>query len=230
MKFYANVLVAFFVIYIIIKFFINLYNKNRIIIWSKCPNTTNIKMKSELYCFVVNGKEEWAIVYGNPHLDKYPLVRIQSQCVAGMELDDLECDCKDNLEFSKKMLQENENGGILFMLAQEGRSLGGVEKLKEKSMRVINNLDMGHILKKRGHAFDYRNYDFIPEALKIMGYGNSIILITRYPGRIKDLQNSGINVISIEKYPYVLNKYNNKYIHMKKCDFGFLFEKLNCFF
>lgn len=213
---------------ILLKIFADLYNNNRITEWGKSPCDTSSKIKSELYCFRVNGKDEWAIVYGNPHMDEYPLVRIQSQCVAGIELDDLECDCKDNLKYSKKMIQENPNGGILFILDQDGRSFGGLEKLKEKSLRMIEGLEMDLILKKRGHAFDERNYHFLPEALKIMGFSNSIILITRFPGRKVDLYKSGINVVSTVKYPYTLNKYNENYIKMKKCIFGFDFETPYC--
>lgn len=203
---------------------INLYNRNRIVLWGKSPCDNPSKIKSEIYCFRVNGKDEWAIVYGDPHLDQFPLVRIQSQCVTGIELDDLECDCNDNLKFSKNMLQNSPNGGILFILDQDGRKYGGVEKLKEKSLRMIEGLEMDLILKKRGHSFDNRDYKFLPEALKIMGFSNSIRLITRYPGKISDLNKSGINVVSVEKYPYELNKYNDKYIEMKKCKFGFEFD------
>uniref|UniRef100_A0A6C0KS98 GTP cyclohydrolase II domain-containing protein n=1 Tax=viral metagenome TaxID=1070528 RepID=A0A6C0KS98_9ZZZZ len=221
-------IILILVTFILIKLFIGLYNNNRITMWGKSPCDNNNKIKSEIYCFRVNGKDEWAIVYGNPHLDKYPLVRIQSQCVSGIELDDLECDCKDNLQYSKKLIQENPNGGILFILNQDGRSLGGIEKLKEKSLRQIEGLEMDLILKKRGHGFDERNYDFLPEALKIMGFSNSIILVTRYPGRITDLKKSGINIVSTVKYPYNLNEYNEKYIKMKKCIFGFDFETPDC--
>jgi GTP cyclohydrolase II len=228
-NFFLFFIILILIFFILIKIFIDLYNNNRITMWAKSPcKSGNSKINSEIYCFRVNGKDEWAIIYGNPHLDKYPLVRIQSQCVSGIELDDLECDCKDNLKFSKKLIQENPNGGILFILNQDGRSLGGVEKMEEKSLREIEGLEMDLVLNKRGHAFDKRNYHFLPEALKIMGFNNSIILITRYPGRVIDLEKSGINVVSIVKYPYNLNENNKKYIKMKKCIFGFDFETPNC--
>ena len=51
-----------------------------------------------VYCFKNNNRDDWAVVYGNPYLDKHPLIRVQSQCITGMQLDDNECDCKQNFE------------------------------------------------------------------------------------------------------------------------------------
>ena len=84
--------------------FLKLFNYD-ISEWSK----TNMKIKHNddviecvVYCFKNNNRDDWAIVYGNPYLDKHPLIRIQSQCITGIQLDDNECDCKQNFEISKK--------------------------------------------------------------------------------------------------------------------------------
>jgi GTP cyclohydrolase II len=183
-----------------------------------------------IYCFRINGKDQWAIVYGNPEKDQYPLVRVQSQCVTGMEFNDTECDCKQNLTYSKKMIQENKNGGILFLLNQDGRNLGGCEKLTEKHMRMDKLMNMTTILKLRNHVFDLRDYNYLPECLKLMGFSNSIRLITRFPTKANDIIKSGINVVEIIHYPYTITSDNYKYLQMKKCEFNFDFPDIKCDF
>jgi GTP cyclohydrolase II len=127
-----------------------------------------------VYCFQVNNKDEWALVYGSPQLDKYPLVRIQSQCITGIVLDHAECDCKQNLKNSKKMLMNKPNGGILYILNQDGKNHGGVSKLTELEMRR-QNIPQQEIINVFHHGnWDLRSYEFIPETLKIMGLNNVI--------------------------------------------------------
>jgi hypothetical protein len=169
-----------------------------------------------VYCFRINNKDEWALVYGNPQLDEYPIVRVQSQCITGIELDDTECDCKQNLKFSKRILNNNTNGGVLYLLNQDGKSHGGVLKLTELELRR-ENIPQKEIIKKLYHGdWDKRNYNFIPETLKIMGLNNSIRLITRYPEKAVDLKNSGVNVVEIIPYEYSVNKNNYNYLKMKE--------------
>jgi GTP cyclohydrolase II len=180
-----------------------------------------------VYCFRVNNKDEWALVYGNPQLDKYPLVRMQSQCVTGIQFDDSECDCKQNMDFSKKMLIDNPNGGILFLLNQEGKSHGGVVKLKELSMRR-NGVPETEVLKKLNISWDMRDYSFLPQALNIIGVQNNIRLITRFPERVDDLKKDGVIVTETVPYNYYVTKNNCEYLKMKKIDFNYNFGELNC--
>ena len=131
-----------FIIFIIIIVIYFVISKNSIQKWAKSYMLVNNNGKDipcTVYCFRVNNADEWALVYGNPQLDEYPLVRIQSQCITGITLDDTECDCKQNMDFSKKMINENQNGGILFILNQEGKNHGGIVKLKELSMRKLQS-------------------------------------------------------------------------------------------
>lgn len=142
-----------------------------------------------------------------------------------MELNDSECDCKQNLIYSKKMITENKNGGILFLLDQDGRSLGGIAKLIEKSMRMDKFMNNGIKIKKH---VDLRDYSYLPKCLKLMGYSNNIRLITRSPSKVNDLQKIGINAVEKVAYPYTITSDNNKYLQMKKCERNFDFKEMKC--
>ena len=219
-----------FIIFIIIIVVYFVISKNSIQKWAKSYMLVNNNGKDipcTVYCFRVNNADEWALVYGNPQLDEYPLVRIQSQCITGITLDDTECDCKQNMDFSKKMINESQNGGILFILNQEGKNHGGIVKLKELSMRR-NGIPETEVLKKLGIAWDNRNYDFIPEALSIIGVQNKIRLITRFPERANELRQDGVVVKEIIPYPYYVTKNNCEYLKMKKINFNYNFGKISC--
>jgi GTP cyclohydrolase II len=222
-------LILFFSIFLILAFFIYYFktrSSNKIQSWSKSVLLVKNEEKEincTVYCFKINNKDEWALVYGNPQLDKYPIVRLQSQCITGIELDDTECDCKQNLKFSKRILNDNPNGGVLYILNQDGRSYGGVLKLTDIEMRR-QNIPQKEIIKKLNHGdWDSRNYNFIPETLEIMGLNNSIRLVTRFPEKVVDLKNSGVNVVEIIPYEYSVNKNNYNYLKMKK-SFGYNFN------
>ena len=219
-----------FIIFIIIIIIYFIISKNSIQKWAKSYMLVNNNGKDipcTVYCFRVNNADEWALVYGNPQLDEYPLVRIQSQCITGITLDDTECDCKQNMDFSKKMINENQNGGILFILNQEGKNHGGIVKLKELSMRR-DGIPETEVLKKLGIEWDIRNYKFIPQALNIIGVQNQIRLITRFPERANELKQDGVIVKEIVPYPYYVTKNNCEYLKMKKKYFNYNFGDIQC--
>ena len=214
---------SIFLLILIIIFFLlfkYIYNYG-ITNWSKTQFKTkynNTLVDCVVYCFKNNDKDDWVMVYGNPHLDKYPLIRIQSQCITGIELDDNECDCKQNFEISKKMLIENENGGILFLLNQDGKSHGGVQKLKEIYMRNVQHIQQEIIIKELHHGHgDVRDYTYISEMLSIIGVKNNVRLITRNPKKEEQLIEAGVVINEVIPYPYhITSEQNKNYLEMKK--------------
>ena len=228
--------ICLFLIFVIFVIFVTifkknfLYNKKHIQKWYKSDmlvRNDGENIPCTVYCFQVNNIDEWALVYGNPHLDEYPLVRIQSQCITGIEFDDTECDCKQNMNFSKKMINENPNGGILFLLNQEGKSHGGILKLQDLAMRK-NGMPEPEILKKLAISWDRRHYEYIPQALEIIGVNNNIRIITRFNDRVNDLKKDGVIIKEVVPYPYYLTKYNCEYLKMKEREFNYNFDKIEC--
>src|SRR5205814_9352628 len=75
------------------------------------------------------GTEHLAILIGRPAPGKPVLVRLHSECFTGDLLASLRCDCGDQLRGAIAAITEA-GGGVLLYLAQEGRGIGLVNKLR----------------------------------------------------------------------------------------------------
>ncbi|MBV9586532.1 MAG: GTP cyclohydrolase II, partial [Alphaproteobacteria bacterium] len=75
------------------------------------------------------GTEHLAILIGKPDPGRAALVRLHSECFTGDLLASLRCDCGDQLRGAIAAITEA-GGGVLLYLAQEGRGIGLVNKLR----------------------------------------------------------------------------------------------------
>ena len=73
--------------------------------------------------------EHLAIVIGHPQDRAAPLVRIHSECFTGDLLGSLRCDCGEQLRGAIARMAED-GDGVLLYLAQEGRGIGLINKLR----------------------------------------------------------------------------------------------------
>ena len=85
--------------------------------------------KIHLYKSLVDLKEHIAIVKGKINSKEPVLVRVHSECLTGDVFGSLRCDCRAQLHESLRMIEENDNGVVLYM-RQEGRGIGLHNKLK----------------------------------------------------------------------------------------------------
>src|SRR5262249_30295189 len=75
------------------------------------------------------GSEHLAILIGQPNPVRPVLVRLPSACFTGDVLASLRCDCGDQLRGAIAAIARA-GGGALLYLAQEGRGIGLVNKLR----------------------------------------------------------------------------------------------------
>ena len=160
------------------------------------------------------GNEHFCLVFGkNRSLTKNnALLRIHSQCITGDVLDSLKCDCGQQLKESIKIMAEADEG-VLIYLAQEGRDIGLLNKLRAYTLQE-NGLDTVEANEDLGFNDDERLYYPAKEILSQLNIKN-VELITNNPKKVEHLKSLGINVTKRIPIKINPNKYNKKYLETK---------------
>jgi GTP cyclohydrolase II len=141
-----------------------------------------------------------------------PLVRVHSQCITGDVLESLKCDCGQQLKQSIKMMSKA-NEGILIYLAQEGRDIGLLNKLRAYTLQE-KGMDTVEANVALGFEDDERLYYPAKQILKKLNI-DTLKLITNNPKKVENLSNLGINVKERIPIKIEANKHNRKYLKTK---------------
>lgn len=137
-------------------------------------------------------EEAVAIQHGRVKRGSTPLVRVHSQCLTGDVFGSERCDCRAQLEFSLRKIAK-ERAGVVLYLAQEGRGIGLINKLKAYALQD-EGLDTVEANRRLGFAADSRDYDFAAAALEALGV-RSVRLLSNNPDKIAQLERGGIRVV-----------------------------------
>ena len=158
------------------------------------------------------GIEHLAILIGSPDPAAPVLVRLHSECFTGDLLASLRCDCGDQLRGGIAAIARA-GGGVLLYLAQEGRGIGLVNKLRAYRLQDagFDTLDANEQL---GFDADERVYLPAAEMLRQLGFG-TVRLLTNNPDKVAALERYGIRVA--ERVPHVFpsNGHNEHYLRTK---------------
>jgi len=171
----------------------------------------------------IGGEEHFAVLIGDGADSDSPLVRLHSQCITGDILGSLKCDCGDQLQAAMQLMADS-GGGILVYLAQEGRDIGLLNKMRAYALQDngLDTVDANHAL-----GFDTDERLFLPAARILQALDVSKIqLITNNPEKISQLEQHGITVTA--RVPLVLatNPHNHNYLKTKKIRTGHLIDKI----
>ena len=158
------------------------------------------------------GLEHLAILIGSPDPSAPVLVRLHSECFTGDLLASLRCDCGDQLRGGIAAIAEA-GGGALLYLAQEGRGIGLVNKLRAYRLQDAG-FDTFDANEQLGFDADERVYLPAAEMLRQLGFG-TVRLLTNNPDKVIALERYGIRVA--ERMPHVFpsNGHNERYLRTK---------------
>ena len=165
--------------------------------------------------------EHLAIVVGRPEDVDAPLVRIHSECFTGDLLGSMRCDCGEQLRGAIQRMAEN-GAGIVLYLAQEGRGIGQVNKLRAYTLqdRGLDTMDANRVL---GWGADERNFLVGATMLREMGIAR-VRLMTNNPDKIAGLTECGIEVVGREAHAFASNEVNDAYLATKAVRFGHMLD------
>lgn len=135
------------------------------------------------------------------------LARLHSQCFTGDAIGSLRCDCGDQLRGAVRHIAAA-GAGVILYLAQEGRGIGLVNKLRayELQDRGHDTFDANELL---GFDADERHYRVAAEMLRQLGYGR-VRLLTGNPEKIAALRRCGVDVAERVPHSFPANRHNER--------------------
>ncbi len=169
------------------------------------------------YRSLPDDKAHVALVKGDVAGRKDVLVRVHSECLTGDVMKSLRCDCGEQLETALAMI-EREGSGVLLYMAEEGRGIGLLNKLKAYELQeqgrdtVEANLDLGF-------APDLRTYGIGAQILADLGL-TTIHLMTNNPRKIVGLEGYGLKVTKRIPLRVKAQAGNVQYLKTKKIKLG----------
>ena len=166
------------------------------------------------------GPEHFAVVIGSPPSDDPVLTRLHSECFTGDLLGSLKCDCGSQLRGAIETIAKA-GGGVLLYLAQEGRGIGLVNKLRAYHLQD-QGFDTIEANERLGFEPDERLYVTAARMLSLLGY-RAVRLLTNNPDKVAALAGEGISVVERVPHAFPANPHNRAYLKTKADKAGHLF-------
>jgi 3,4-dihydroxy 2-butanone 4-phosphate synthase/GTP cyclohydrolase II len=165
----------------------------------------------------LTGKHHVALVRGEVEGQENVLVRVHSECLTGDVFHSLRCDCGEQLEQALSRIASEERGVLLYM-AQEGRGIGLLNKLRAYELQE-NGFDTVEANLELGFQPDMRDYGIGNQILAELGL-STIRILTNNPKKITGIEGFGLQVVEqvpIETEP---TSENARYLATKRDKLG----------
>ncbi|HLH13777.1 MAG TPA: bifunctional 3,4-dihydroxy-2-butanone-4-phosphate synthase/GTP cyclohydrolase II [Solirubrobacteraceae bacterium] len=165
------------------------------------------------YRSLTDGGQHLALVYGEVAGVPDVLTRVHSECVTGEVFGSLRCDCGPQLHEAMRQIAAEGRGAIVY-LAQEGRGIGLLNKVRAYELQDTHGMDTVDANLALGFAADLRDFGIGANILADLGL-STIRLLTNNPRKIIGLEGYGLRVsgqvaLEVEAHPeserYMLSK------------------------
>jgi 3,4-dihydroxy 2-butanone 4-phosphate synthase / GTP cyclohydrolase II len=165
----------------------------------------------------LTGKHHVALVKGEVSGKEDVLVRVHSECLTGDVFHSLRCDCGEQLALALERI-EREGEGVLLYMAQEGRGIGLLNKLKAYELQEQGR-DTVEANVELGFPPDARDYGIGSQILSELGL-TTIRILTNNPRKIAGIEGFGLRVVEQLPIEVAANKENERYLAAKRDKLG----------
>ena len=174
------------------------------------------------YESTLDGKCHLAVVKGEVAKQENVLVRVHSECLTGDALGSLRCDCGEQLAAALRRIEQEGRGVVLYM-RQEGRGIGLANKMRAYALQDQgkDTVEANVLL---GFAPDLRDYGIGAQILADLGL-TTIRLLTNNPAKRAGLEGHGLKIVERVPLEVHANKFNRRYLTVKKLKMGHLLEE-----
>ncbi len=158
----------------------------------------NLKTKYGEYheiLFYDGQKESFALVMGDIEDEEGVLCRVHSSCIFGHHFNSIECDCREQMEISQRLIQK-EGKGIVIWLEQEGKGNGHYALLKS-AVPKRQGIPQAAAYEAVGFKKDARDFRVAAEILKELKI-KSVRMLTNNATKVEALTQHGIRVVGIK--------------------------------
>ncbi|TML29519.1 MAG: bifunctional 3,4-dihydroxy-2-butanone-4-phosphate synthase/GTP cyclohydrolase II [Actinobacteria bacterium] len=166
---------------------------------------------------VLTGKHHVALVKGDVDGADNVLVRVHSECLTGDVFHSLRCDCGEQLEQALGQIAVEERGVLLYM-AQEGRGIGLLNKLRAYELQE-NGFDTVEANLELGFQPDMRDYGIGNQILADLGL-TTIRILTNNPKKITGIEGFGLEVVEQVPIETTPTPQNTRYLATKRDKLG----------
>jgi 3,4-dihydroxy 2-butanone 4-phosphate synthase/GTP cyclohydrolase II len=166
---------------------------------------------------LLTGKHHLALVRGDVEGEENVLVRVHSECLTGDVFHSLRCDCGEQLDLALQRIAA-EKCGVLLYMAQEGRGIGLLNKLKAYELQE-NGLDTVEANVELGFPPDAREWGIGNQILADLGL-STIRILTNNPRKITGIEGFGLTVVEQLPIEVPPNAENRHYLETKRAKLG----------
>jgi len=176
------------------------------------------------YRETLTGKQHVALVKGDVDGRDDVLVRVHSECLTGDVFHSRRCDCGEQLDLALRRI-EQEGQGVLLYLAQEGRGIGLLNKLRAYELQE-QGLDTVEANLQLGFKADSREWGIGNQILADLGL-TTIRILTNNPKKLTGIDGFGLKVVEQLPIEVEPNDDNRGYLETKREKLGHTLGRLH---
>ncbi|MFL5954137.1 MAG: bifunctional 3,4-dihydroxy-2-butanone-4-phosphate synthase/GTP cyclohydrolase II [Gaiellaceae bacterium] len=165
----------------------------------------------------LTGKAHVALVKGDVDGAENVLVRVHSECLTGDVFHSLRCDCGEQLEQALAQI-DAEGRGVLLYMAQEGRGIGLLNKLRAYELQE-QGMDTVEANLELGFPADARDYGIGNQILADLGL-TTLRILTNNPKKLTGIDGFGLTVVEQVPIEVRPNSENARYLAAKRDKLG----------